>query len=88
MDYPYSYNIAREFDTEAFWRVVTKLDEILPDNTEQKFIEDFLDGSLLKIYRIEGRVIRVDCDWDIGAVFIDSEINLDAVFGDKKHEKR
>lgn len=88
MDYPYSYNIAREFDTEAFWWVVTKLDEILPDNTEQEFIEDFLDGSLLKIYRIDDRVIRVDCDWDIGAVFIDSEINLDAIFGDKKHEKR
>lgn len=88
MDYPYSYNISREFDTESFWQVVNKLDAILPDDTQQEFIEDFLDGSLLKIYRIDGHAIRVDCDWDIGAVFIDSEINLDAIFGDKKHEKR
>ena len=47
-----------------------------------------VDGSLFKIYCVDGRTIRVNCDWDIGAVFIDSEINLFAVFGDKKHEKR
>ena len=87
-DYPYSYNISPEFDVDSFWKVVNKVDSILLDNAKQEFIEDFLDGSLFKIYCLDGRTIRVNCDWDIGAVFIDSEINLDAVFGDKKHEKR
>lgn len=88
MKYPYSYNIAPEFDTDAFWRVVNKLDAVLTGITNQQLIEDFLDGSLLKIYHVGDRVIRAECDWDIGAVFVDSEINLDAIFGDKKNENR
>ena len=81
MSYPYTYNIAPEFDSESFWRIVKKLDTTLPAGTMQEFIEDYLDGSLLKIYHSAGKVVRVECDWDIGAVFIDSEINLDAIIG-------
>lgn len=81
MSYPYTYNIASEFDTEAFWGITRILDDTLPANTRQELVEDFLDGSLLKIYHTSGSAVRVECNWDIGAVFIDSEINLDAIIG-------
>lgn len=88
MNYPYTYNIAPEFDTAAFCRVVNTLDIALPANAEKDLFEDFLDGSLRKTYKIAGKIIRVECDWDIGAVFIDSEINLEAVIGSDKYESR
>lgn len=87
MNYPYTYNISPDFDTDAFWRVVQKLDVALPYGTKQEFSEDFLDGSLLKTYSVAGNMVRVECDWDIGAVFIDSEINLEAIIGSEEKWK-
>ena len=83
----YTYNIATKFDPNAFWRIVEKMDATFPDETIQHFFEDFLDGSLLKTYRVDGRLIRVECDWDIGAVFVDSEVNLDTIICDNEMDE-
>lgn len=84
-EYPYSYNIAPDFDLKAFYDTTAILDAVLSGSLHQELVKDYdFDGSMLKIYGHPGYEIRVYCDWDIGAVFIDSDINLDEYFGDRR----
>lgn len=84
-EYPYSYNIAPDFDLKAFYAVTTILDSGVGGSLPQELVKDYdFDGSMLKIYGRPGREIRVYCDWDIGAVFIDSDIDLDDYFGERR----
>ena len=79
MEFAYTYTIAPEFDTEAFWQTAAKLDMILPQELPRELILDPFNEFLIQIYGTTGSKVRVVCDWEIGAVFVESDINLDAV---------
>ena len=75
MEFPYTYNLSPEFDPLVFWKTVFMLDGYY-SAWAQDFLEDPLDGDLLKKYASAYGRIEVHCDWDIGAVFVNSTIPL------------
>ena len=78
MEFPYTYNLSAEFDPLIFWKTVFTLDRYY-QSSDQKVFEDPLDGTLLKKYISDKGIIEVHCDWDIGAVFVDSTLSLEEV---------
>ena len=80
MEATYTYTISKEYSPESFWRAVKLLDAALPADTLRKFTEDPLGDFLQMCYGEGERQIRCECDWEIGAVFVDSGINLDHIF--------
>ena len=77
---PYTYTISKEYSPESFWRAVQQLDAVLPADIPRKFTEDPLGEFLLMCYSEGEQQIRCESDWEIGAVFVDSGINLDHIF--------
>jgi|GEM_PF-3140897 len=45
---------------------------------ESELLED-VDGSLMLKYRLNGKVIRIESNVDVDAVYIDSQVDLSAV---------
>ena len=84
-EYHYSYNIAPNFDLKVFNDTKKILDSVLDPSMPRRLVEDYdFDGSMLQVYGRPECEVRLCCDWDIGAVFIDSDINLDSYFGDRR----
>ena len=79
----YTYNIFPEYNPDIFWKTVGLLDGILPTNMQREFVEDPLGELLLVSYKEKQQQIRCVCDWEIGAVFVDSDICLNHIFGDE-----
>lgn len=80
MKYPFSYTLSLNFEPKVFWAAVSKLDRFYC-SWKQESWEDPLDGDLLKKYTSGCDIIEVRCDWDVGAVFIDSSVDLQYIFG-------
>ena len=75
MKYPFSYTLSPSFEPAVFWAAVVKLDSVY-GSWKQDSWEDPLDGDLFKSYASGDYIINVHCDWDVGAVYIDSTIPL------------
>ena len=80
MKYPFSYTLSPNFEPKVFCAAVTKLDGIY-GSWKQESWEDPLDGDLFKSYASGDHIIKVHCDWDVGAVYIDSSVDLKDIFG-------
>ena len=79
MKYPFSYTLSPNFEPRVFWTAVSKLDHFY-DFWQQVVWEDPLDGDLFKSYASGDHIIKVHCDWDVGAVYIDSSVDLKHIF--------
>lgn len=80
MKFPFSYNLSPNFEPTVFWQAVSTLDDVYGAWAQESW-EDPLDGDLFKRYVSEHCIIEVRCDWDTGAVFINSSVDLKDVFG-------
>lgn len=80
MKYPFSYTLSPNFEPKVFWAAVSKLDSIY-GSWKQEAWEDPLDGDLFKSYSSGCDIIKLHCDWDVGAVYIDSTVDLKHIFG-------
>ena len=80
MKYPFSYTLSPNFEPKVFRAAVSTLDSIY-GSWMQEFWEDPLDGDLFKSYASGDLIIKVHCDWDVGAVYIDSSVDLKDIFG-------
>lgn len=81
MDYPYSYNISPSFDVAEYTRIVELLDRHLPADMKRAPFYDFLDGTHIMEFSKPAIAVKVHCDWDIGAVFVDSDLDLGEILG-------
>ena len=79
MKYPFSYTLSPNFEPKVFWAAVSKLDSSY-GFWKQEIWEDPLDGDLFKSYSSGCDIIKVRCDWDVGAVYIDSTVDLNHIF--------
>lgn len=78
MKFPFSYNLSPSFEPTVFWQAVSTLDDFCGSWAQESW-EDPLDGDLFKRYSSGHHIIEVRCDWDIGAVFVDSTILLECL---------
>lgn len=76
----YRYNICNEPDKNIFKRQCQALEKHIPNITESKSYVD-IDGSESQIYHTsDSKTISVHNSYYIGAVYIDSEIELEKYF--------
>lgn len=75
----YTYNIEKEYNRNTFSKVVLSLLEKIKNIEVSEYIEDPLDGNQIQgITTTEGK-IKVINDFMVGAVWVESEINLDDI---------
>lgn len=72
----FKYNIHKEADNSKFEDVCKKIENGIKDlNIEETLID--VDGSVIRIYNSGNDKIKVYNDYEVDAVYIDSEVNLD-----------
>ena len=75
----FKYNIHKEADNEKFKYACGKIEDGIKDlNIEDPLID--VDGSVIQIYNSGNRKIKVYNDYEVDAVYVDSEVNLDTLF--------
>lgn len=76
--YPFDYNIYPDNSPEAFKRVCGKIEAHFTDLKKENLLVD-VDGTTIQRYTRQGKEIVIFDDYDIGAVFAQSEINLEGI---------
>ena len=71
----YDYNIAPAADYESFKRTCIKIEEALFPLEKEKLLID-VDGSLIQVYYHNSGVIKVFSDYEVDAVYVNSEVEL------------
>lgn len=71
----FEYTIYTVPDEDIYKRQCRALEKHIPGLTKLYELED-ADGSLISIYKKGGSEIKVSNDYQIGGVFVDSEIDL------------
>lgn len=75
----YDYNICTENSTEKFKDTCLQIEKSFPNAEKKKLLID-VDGSTIQTYIQDGKDIDVFDDYEVGAVFVKSEIELKDVF--------
>lgn len=71
----YTYNIAKNPDNKAFKNTCAQIESKMSDLKKEKLLID-VDGSVIQIYRSPTGKITIFNDYLVGAVYVDSEIDL------------
>ena len=71
----YSYTISKSANAEVFRETCNLIEQHYPQIKKDPLLED-VDGSLVQIYRIEEGQIRVESDFQVDAVYADSDRKL------------
>ena len=74
-----SFTVCTEPSKEIFELQCESLEETIPNIKLQTKLQD-VDGSETAVYLVGGKKIEVHNSYYIGAVYIDSEVDLDRYF--------
>lgn len=75
----YDYTIFPNNSKSHFEEACSKIEKTYPNIKKEKLLVD-VDGSTIQTYIKNNSDIDVYDDYDIGAVFVKSDINLDDIF--------
>lgn len=75
----YSYNIWIDNSPKKFKDACATIEKEFPDVEKKKMLVD-VDGTTIQTYTHKGKDIDVFDDYEVGAVFVKSEIKLDNIF--------
>lgn len=73
--FQYDYNIFPDNNPEKFKETCQEIQSKYPQAVKKDLLVD-VDGSTIQVFVIDGKEIAVYDDYDIGAVFVKSEIEL------------
>ena len=79
----FDYNISKTASNSEFKNACAKIEQRFPDCKKDDLLID-VDGSLIQVYRKDNNKITVFNDYEVDAVFIESEIDMNKVFKDAK----
>lgn len=79
-NYRYSYAIRPENDEKAFLKTRKLIGKSIKGLKKEKLITD-VDGSHVQLYYLDDQKIAVYNDFDIGAVYVNSDIPLEEILG-------
>lgn len=71
----YSYNIYADANHTQFIRTCSSIENAVQISRKEKLLID-VDGSKIQIYHTPHREIRVFNDYEVGAVYVDSDFEL------------
>lgn len=75
----FSYTISKAASEKEFKKACRLLEERLEGIKKDKMLED-VDGTVIQVYRKKSDTIKVYNDYEVDAVYIDSEIELNDFF--------
>ena len=75
----YDYTIFPDNSPKEFKKACKMIQKTLPNATPHDLLID-VDGSTIQTFEYEGQEISVCDDYDVGAVYVISEIDLDNIF--------
>lgn len=75
----YNYTIFPDNSPQKFNEFCKKIEKKFPHLHKNKLLID-VDGSTIQTYKYNDKDIDVYDDYDVGAVYVKSEINLDSLF--------
>lgn len=71
----FSYTIEKSASARAFAKACRLIESNFSGISKEPLLED-VDGTTIQIYRNNGKKIKVCNDYEVDAVYIDSEIEL------------
>lgn len=71
----FNYTVAKEADNKAFLNACAKIEKEVKPLKKEKMLVD-VDGSLIQIYYTDNKKIKVLNDYDVDAVYIETEKEL------------
>lgn len=71
----YDYTIARDNSPKKFKEACAEIERRYPDYEKLKLAVD-VDGTTIQVYEKDGREIVVFDDYEVGAVFVESDFEL------------
>ena len=74
----FTYNIHKEADVKAFEEALNRIEKGVPDIRKDKLLKD-VDGTLIQVYYAKGGKIKVVNDYEVDAVYADSDIDLENI---------
>ena len=77
--YPFDYTINPENSPVKFKEACKKIDVNFPEFVKEQLLVD-VDGSTIQLYVHENKNVAVYDDYDVGAVYVQSEIDLGNIF--------
>lgn len=78
MNKEFTYNIAKEADNKAFKDVCSLLMSKLENAEADKLFVD-VDGTQIQVYKTPSGEIIVFNDYEVDAVYVDSDVNLNKI---------
>jgi hypothetical protein len=75
----YHYNICTEADKNIFIKQCAALEKHIPNIVKKQLLND-IDGSETQIYELNGNEITVHNSFYVGAVYVDSDVELEQYF--------
>lgn len=75
----FTYNIFKNANTEEFRKACSTIEAKMPELKKSAPLED-VDGTVIQIYTTGDKKVKVVNDFEVDAVYIDSEIDLSEIF--------
>ena len=75
----FEYDVCGENDSLIFNKICNIIENEYPKTVRQKLLVD-VDGSMIQTYTLNGYDIDVYDDYDIGAIYMKSEVDLRDLF--------
>ena len=76
--FKFDYTICPENSVKIFKEICEKLEQIFPNLKKDDLLID-VDGSTIQMYKKEDKRIVVYDDYEVGAVYIKSDIKLEGI---------
>lgn len=79
MNKVFSYNVSKNANKEIFDNACLLIEKTLELFEKNRILED-VDGSQIQIYNTSNGKVKVLNDYEVDAVYVDSEVNLNHIF--------
>ncbi len=85
-EYKYDYTVNPENSSETFRELCDKIARQYPTFRREELLID-IDGSTIQVFSENGKEIVVYDDYDVGAVFVVSDVDMSNDIPDENHSR-
>ncbi len=78
-----TYSVCTVADEDIFRKMCEKIEQTIPGLNKESLLED-VDGSMFQRYTSDDQVLTVKNSYEVDAVYIETDIDLDYYFPEKK----
>ena len=75
----FSYTVSKEADNKVFLDTCALIETNIAEAVKEEMLID-VDGSLYQTYQTPKGTIKVSNDFEVYAVYVDSDLKLDHIF--------